>query len=217
MGSDFDPPSPLPPALERGARALIGERGPWEAEIPLERSRALGLPTLVVSGAHHPAFDAICDALERALGAERLVVAGHGHNPQLDPAFTAALLAFVVATPKSEQECLTEVRHRGFGRALALQHRPHEQRRVTTSATASRRSANTPVVASPASFVVLLRAGGGSVRLASTSRSTSAWIFRASRSPKSSGSSCSARSGGNDAGKAVDVELDDTLGLARGP
>ena len=94
-GSAFDPPSPLPPALERGARALIAERGPWEAEIPLERLRALDLPTLVVSGAHHHAFDAICDALERELGAERLVVAGHGHNPQLDPRFTDALLDFV--------------------------------------------------------------------------------------------------------------------------
>ena len=95
VGSGFEPPSPLPPAVERGARALIGERGPWEAEIPLERLSALGLPTLVVSGAHHPAFDTICDVLERALGAERLVIEGHGHNPQLDPAFTAALLAFV--------------------------------------------------------------------------------------------------------------------------
>jgi len=30
-----------------------------------------------------------------ALTAERLVIPGYGHNPQLDPAFTAALLAFV--------------------------------------------------------------------------------------------------------------------------
>ncbi len=65
VGSDFDPPSPLPPALEQGVRALATERGPWEADIPLERLAALGLPTLVVSGAHHPAFDAICDVLER--------------------------------------------------------------------------------------------------------------------------------------------------------
>ena len=94
VGSDFVPPSPLPRALERGARTLIRERGPWEAEIPVARLAAFGLPTLVVSGAHHPAFDAICDALEHALQAERLVLPGHGHNPQLDPAFTAALLDF---------------------------------------------------------------------------------------------------------------------------
>ena len=95
VGSDFDPPSPLPPALEQGAQALALERGPWEAEIPLEALRALELPTLVVSGAHHAAFDAICDVLERELRAERLVVRGYGHNPQLSPAFTDALLDFV--------------------------------------------------------------------------------------------------------------------------
>ena len=95
VGSDFDPPSPLPPALEQGARALAVERGPWEADIPLDALRALGIPTLVVSGAHHAAFDAICDVLERELDAERLVVRGHGHNPQLSPAFTHALLDFV--------------------------------------------------------------------------------------------------------------------------
>jgi pimeloyl-ACP methyl ester carboxylesterase len=98
VGSDFVPPSPLPPALEQGAQALALERGPWEAEIPLEEIRSLGLPTLVVSGAHHPAFDAICDVLERELSGERLVVPGYGHNPQLCPAFTDALLAFVART-----------------------------------------------------------------------------------------------------------------------
>ena len=54
VGSDFDPPSPLPPELERGVRALIAERGPWEAEIPLDALAALDLPTLVVSGRAPP-------------------------------------------------------------------------------------------------------------------------------------------------------------------
>lgn len=95
VGSDFDPPSPLSSALEQGARALQRERGPWEADIPLARLAALGLPTLVVSGGHHPAFDAICDVLERELHAERLVLPGHGHNAQLHPDFNDALLDFV--------------------------------------------------------------------------------------------------------------------------
>jgi pimeloyl-ACP methyl ester carboxylesterase len=95
VGSDWEPPSPLPPELEQGVHALIRERGPWEAEIPLAELAALGLPTLVVSGAHHPAYEAICDALERGLGAERVVIPGHGHNPQLSPAFTDALLELV--------------------------------------------------------------------------------------------------------------------------
>lgn len=95
VGSDWDPPSPLPPPLAQGVQALRRERGPWEAEIPLAELAALRLPTLVVSGAHHPAYEAICDALERALHAERVVIGGHGHNPQLSPAFTEALLDFV--------------------------------------------------------------------------------------------------------------------------
>jgi pimeloyl-ACP methyl ester carboxylesterase len=95
VGSDWDPPSPLPPELEQGVEALIRERGPWEATIPLAELAALRIPVLVVSGAHNPAFDAVCDALERALGAERAVIPGHGHNPQLSPAFTVTLLDFV--------------------------------------------------------------------------------------------------------------------------
>jgi pimeloyl-ACP methyl ester carboxylesterase len=103
VGSDFEPPSPLPPHLEQGAQALVDERGPWEAEIPLAELAALALPTLVVSGAHHVAFDAICDVLERALSAERLDLPGFGHNPQLHPDFNAALLAFVGRAGRAEQ------------------------------------------------------------------------------------------------------------------
>ena len=99
VGSDFDPPSPLPAQLEQGARTLVAERGPWEAEIPLAELASLRRPTLVVSGAHHAAFEAICDVLERALSAERLVLPGFGHNPQLHPDFNAALLAFVGSVP----------------------------------------------------------------------------------------------------------------------
>ena len=95
VASDWDPPSPLPPGLEQGVEALMRERGPWEAEIPLAELASLRLPTLVVSGAHSRAYEAICDVLERELHAERVVITGHGHNPQLSPAFTAALLDVV--------------------------------------------------------------------------------------------------------------------------
>jgi pimeloyl-ACP methyl ester carboxylesterase len=95
VGSDFEPPSPLSPELEQGARLLVAERGPWEAELPLDLLAGARFPTLVVSGAHHEAFDAICDALEARLGAERLVLPGHGHNPQRHPAFDGALADFV--------------------------------------------------------------------------------------------------------------------------
>jgi pimeloyl-ACP methyl ester carboxylesterase len=95
VGSRFDPPSPLPPALEQGARALMVERGPWEAEIPLAALAEAPFPKLVVSGAHHRAFDAICDVLERELRAERVVLPGYGHVVQLHPEFNERLAEFV--------------------------------------------------------------------------------------------------------------------------
>ncbi|MBA3433046.1 MAG: alpha/beta hydrolase [Actinobacteria bacterium] len=95
VGSTFNPPSPLPPDLEQGARALAVERGPWEAQIHLGELAAKPFPKLVVSGAHHPAFDAICDALEHELRAERVVLPGCGHSVQRHPDFNAALADFV--------------------------------------------------------------------------------------------------------------------------
>ena len=68
VGSEYEPPSPLPPALEQGARTLIVERGPWEAEIPLDELAAAGIPALVVSGAHNAG---VRRGLRRARGAAR--------------------------------------------------------------------------------------------------------------------------------------------------
>lgn len=109
VGSTFTPPSPLPPDLEQGARALMVERGPWEAEIPLDALAAAPFPKLVVSGAHHPAFDAICDRLERKLEAERVVVPGFGHTAQRHPDFNAHLADFV-----------DRASQRGRGQAVSL-------------------------------------------------------------------------------------------------
>ena len=95
VGSSLSPPSPLPPELEQGARMLVGERPPSEAEIPLDVLAKAPFPKLVVSGAHHAALDAICDALERALAAERVVLPGLGHTVQRHPDFNAALTDFV--------------------------------------------------------------------------------------------------------------------------
>lgn len=95
VGSGFEPPTPLPPALEQGARTLIVERGPWEAEIPLDALAATSFPKLVVSGAHHAAFDVICDVLERELPAERAVLPGFGHGIPRHPEFPAVLARFL--------------------------------------------------------------------------------------------------------------------------
>ena len=82
VGSAAELPDPLPPPLAQGAAMLVVERGPWEAEIPLRRLADAPFGKLVVSGGHAAAFDAVCDVLERELGAERAVIAGAGHSVQ---------------------------------------------------------------------------------------------------------------------------------------
>jgi pimeloyl-ACP methyl ester carboxylesterase len=78
------------PALE-AARASMGERPPWEAEIPFDTLR--GVRTLVVRGdwstappgarqAAGAAFAAVCDVLEERLDAEAATFPA-AHNPQL--------------------------------------------------------------------------------------------------------------------------------------
>jgi pimeloyl-ACP methyl ester carboxylesterase len=86
---------PLPPDLEQGARAAMAERPPNEAEIPLEELAAAPFPKLVFSGAHHPAFDAVCDVLEERLGAERAVVPGAGHSIPRAPGYLDRLMEFL--------------------------------------------------------------------------------------------------------------------------
>lgn len=90
------PPSPLPPPLEQGARTLMVERLPSEADIPLAGLRAAPFAKLVVSGGHKPAFETVCDVLERELHAERVVLAGAGHAiPRLGDPFNRVLSEFV--------------------------------------------------------------------------------------------------------------------------
>jgi pimeloyl-ACP methyl ester carboxylesterase len=79
----------------QGARTLMLERAPWEAEIPLAALRAAPFPKLVMSGAHHPALDAVCDVLERELGAARAVVPGAGHSLPRAPGFADVLAGFL--------------------------------------------------------------------------------------------------------------------------
>ena len=72
------------------------ERLPVEADPDLDTVAALPIPKLVVSGAHSPAFDAVCDVLEERLGAERAVLPGMGHSvPRLGAPFNELLAGFV--------------------------------------------------------------------------------------------------------------------------
>jgi pimeloyl-ACP methyl ester carboxylesterase len=70
------------------------EPPPWEAEVPLDRLAFASLPTLVVSGAWDiapaeareiagAAFRVVCDELADRLNAERTVLPGEMHEPQL--------------------------------------------------------------------------------------------------------------------------------------
>jgi len=89
-------PREVSPALLQGARTLMVERYPWRAEIPLEELKRTTFPKLVVSGAHSHAFDAVCDVLERELGAERAALPGAGHAVQfVGEPFNALLAEFV--------------------------------------------------------------------------------------------------------------------------
>lgn len=100
VGSALQVLDPLPPALEAGARAALAERSPNQADIPLDELAATEFPKLVVSGGHSAAFDAVCDVLEKRLGAERAVVSGAGHSIPRAPGFNETLVDFL---ERSEQ------------------------------------------------------------------------------------------------------------------
>ena len=90
------PPGNFTPELLQGARTLMVERDPAEAEIPLDDLARAPFPKLVVSGGHSPAFEAVCDVLEQRLGAERAVLPGMGHSIQrLGEPFNELLASFV--------------------------------------------------------------------------------------------------------------------------
>jgi pimeloyl-ACP methyl ester carboxylesterase len=90
------PHDELSPALIQGARTLMVERAPWEAQPPLDELAATPFPKLVVSGAHSAAFDAVCDVLVERLDAQRAVLPGAGHSVQrLGEPFNELLAAFV--------------------------------------------------------------------------------------------------------------------------
>jgi pimeloyl-ACP methyl ester carboxylesterase len=98
VGSSM-PPGNFTPELLQGARTLMVERPPSEAVIPFDELARSPFPKLVVSGAHSPAFDAVCDVLEERLGAERAVLPGAGHSVQrLGEPFNELLASFVERT-----------------------------------------------------------------------------------------------------------------------
>jgi pimeloyl-ACP methyl ester carboxylesterase len=82
VGATPNIPEILPPDVEASLRASMVERDPTEADISFDAIRDAPFRVLVVSGGHHPAFDAVCDVLEERLGAQRAVIPGSGHSAQ---------------------------------------------------------------------------------------------------------------------------------------
>ena len=95
IGAVYNAPSPLPPTMEASVRAMMVERAPWEAVIPLAELARAPYPKLVVSGGHSEAFEAICNALQAGLEAERAVVTGAGHSIPRAPGFNHVLVEFL--------------------------------------------------------------------------------------------------------------------------
>ena len=92
---------PMEPDLEQGARALMVERGPWEAVPPFAAIRAAGYPVLAVSGGWNRVFDCVLDVIAAELSAERATAAGEGHGAQDAPAFNAILRDFLTRASSS--------------------------------------------------------------------------------------------------------------------
>jgi pimeloyl-ACP methyl ester carboxylesterase len=98
------PPDPLRLTREerQSVLAAMVELPPWEAPIDLPAIAAAPFPKLIFSGNWDPAFEAVADALEHRLGAQRSVISGAGHAVQDtgDP-FNRRLLAFWRAADKA--------------------------------------------------------------------------------------------------------------------
>jgi anti-anti-sigma factor len=80
VGSTHETPPELEGELLAGVRLLTRERPPWEADPPFDALAAAGFPKLVISGAHSPVFERVCDIVAERIGAERAVVSGRGHT-----------------------------------------------------------------------------------------------------------------------------------------
>ena len=96
VGSTNETPDELNEELLAGARHLMRERPPWEADPPFEALRRAAFPKLVISGGHSPVFEAVCDAVASRLGARREMIAGRKHTiPLTGAAYNSCLESFL--------------------------------------------------------------------------------------------------------------------------
>jgi pimeloyl-ACP methyl ester carboxylesterase len=100
--SAHETPAALPEWLEHGTQLLMRERPPWEAEIPFDRLAPAPFRTLVISGAHSPVFETVCDILAERLAAQRAVIPGRGHTiPATGVLYNQCLDRFLTACQRS--------------------------------------------------------------------------------------------------------------------
>ena len=104
VGSTHETPGELAGELLHGARLLMRERPPWEADPPLALLRDAPFPKLVLSGGHSAVFEAVCDAVADRIGAQRGVIAGRGHTiPATGAPYNERLLDFLRESERLEQ------------------------------------------------------------------------------------------------------------------
>jgi pimeloyl-ACP methyl ester carboxylesterase len=81
--------------IQQSIEASRGGRSPSEADPDLDAIARAGVPSMVVSGAHHQGIELICDELAARLSARRELVTGSGHAVPRAPGFNAVLEDFL--------------------------------------------------------------------------------------------------------------------------
>jgi pimeloyl-ACP methyl ester carboxylesterase len=77
--------------LQEAARYLRNCRPPWTADVPWDEFAHARIPTLVVSGGHAPAVDAVAAAIAANVDGRHKIIHGSGHAVQRAAAFNPAL------------------------------------------------------------------------------------------------------------------------------
>ncbi|MEA2215327.1 MAG: hypothetical protein QOK19_888 [Solirubrobacteraceae bacterium] len=102
-GVTRDTPAQLDGAQLDGARLLMSERPPWEADPDWAALSRAGFPKLMLSGGHSEVFEAVCDAAAERLGAERATVPGRGHTVPAADGYNGALESFLLRSEDAWQ------------------------------------------------------------------------------------------------------------------
>jgi pimeloyl-ACP methyl ester carboxylesterase len=80
VGSSPPTPEQLQGELLQGARLLMRERPPWEADPPFALIDSAPFSKLVISGGHSRVFETVCDAVAARIRGRREVISGRSHT-----------------------------------------------------------------------------------------------------------------------------------------